>query len=375
MATKQGKTAGTTGAELAARETEERQLAPAERFANTVIASVYGQSATEATPYQRKLLVTAFAGIDKSLRTAEEERVRKNESNRDHRYDNNLPCVWKNVNMVDLAIDLADYTAMGLDMAQDNMLHAVPYINRKKGVYDVTLVCGYNGLRYIAERYAIHPPKNVVVEVVHETDNFIPLKKDSENPVEGYRFEVTSPFNRGRIIGGFAYIEYYQPENNELIILSMADIEKRKPRYASATFWGGTTREYRDGRMTTVETDGWLEEMVRKTLIREAYSAKHMPRDPAKIDEAYLHMRERSGDYAAEATARQWQEDEREPMDFADTDTDNGGAPADTYVYTAPEETEEAAAPAPAAPESVQDAAENTETSETVDIAEEVTAE
>ena len=36
--------------------------------------------------------------------------------------------------------------------------------------------------------------------------------------------------------------------------------------------------------------EGWLDEMVRKTLIREAYSAKHLPRDPAKVDSAYRQM-------------------------------------------------------------------------------------
>jgi hypothetical protein len=38
--------------------------------------------------------------------------------------------------------------------------------------------------------------------------------------------------------------------------------------------------------------------MVRKTLIREAFSAKHLPRDPKKIDDAYQHAKLREARYA-----------------------------------------------------------------------------
>lgn len=40
-----------------------------------------------------------------------------------------------------------------------------------------------------------------------------------------------------------------------------------------------------------VETEGWFEEMCLKTVKREVYSAKNMPRDPKKIDDAYEYMR------------------------------------------------------------------------------------
>ena len=44
--------------------------------------------------------------------------------------------------------------------------------------------------------------------------------------------------------------------------------------------------------------EGWLDEMVRKTLIREAYSGKHLPRDPAKVDSAYRQMMMMQARYA-----------------------------------------------------------------------------
>ena len=37
--------------------------------------------------------------------------------------------------------------------------------------------------------------------------------------------------------------------------------------------------------------DGWLEEMCRKTLIREVYSSKHIPLDPRKVDASYQYMK------------------------------------------------------------------------------------
>ena len=38
--------------------------------------------------------------------------------------------------------------------------------------------------------------------------------------------------------------------------------------------------------------DGWLEEMCRKTLIREVYSSKHIPLDPRKVDASYQYMKQ-----------------------------------------------------------------------------------
>ena len=40
-----------------------------------------------------------------------------------------------------------------------------------------------------------------------------------------------------------------------------------------------------------VETEGWFEEMCLKTVKREVYSAKNMPKGPEKIDDAYEYMR------------------------------------------------------------------------------------
>lgn len=281
-------------------EPKTEQLAMSERFTNTVLREFGGSvaGAMQVTDYQRRLIQGYFIGIDRALKAAEEERQRKNSANKNHDYDNLTPVTWQNVNLSDLALDLVHYARMGLDMMQDNMLFPIPYKNSKRNNYDITLMEGYNGIRYIAERYAVEVPAAVTVEVVYSTDVFKPIKKGGSNRVESYEFEITNPFDRGEIVGGFAYLDFADSTRNQLIILSMKDIQKRKPRYASANFWGGKQKVWENGKQVEVDTDGWLDEMVRKTIIREAFSAKHLPRDPKKIDDSYQYMKMREARYA-----------------------------------------------------------------------------
>lgn len=273
-----------------------------ERFTSSVLREFRGGVSGELqiTDYQRQLIQGYFIGIDRALKTAEEQRERKNASNRDHKYDNPLPVTWANVNLPALALDVMHYARMGLDMMQDNHLWPIPFRNNKTNQYDMTLMPGYNGIQYIAEKYAIEQPVAVTIELVYSGDTFVPIKRSRDNKVESYEFSINSAFDRGTVVGGFGYIEYREPQRNKLIIMTMRDIEKRKPRYASAEFWGGTKSEWRDGKKTEVETDGWFEEMCLKTIKREVYSAKHLPRDPRKVDEAYQHMRLREAQLAEE---------------------------------------------------------------------------
>lgn len=277
----------------ALKTTEVPELNFSERFTNKVVAE-FGSKAgvLRISDYQRSLVQGYFVGINRALEKAEEERIRKNESNRDHKYDNDLPINWNNVNMQDLALDVVHYARIGLDMMQENHISPIPYRNKKTGKYDITLMPGYNGIRYIAENYALVKPKSVTIDLVYSTDVFKPIKKSISHPIEAYEFEITNPFDRGEIIGGFGYIEYEESSKNELVIMTMKDIIKRKPQYASANFWGGQTTEYKNGKKEMIEKEGWLEEMCRKTLVREVYSAKHIPRDPRKIDENYIYMRQ-----------------------------------------------------------------------------------
>lgn len=299
---------------------EEKSLEASERFAAMVVREFNGNVAggLEVTEYQKKLIQGYFIIIDKALKTAEENRIVKNAKNTDHeKYDNTLPVTWNNVDMIQLAIDLVYFAKLGLDMQQDNVLFPIPYKNSKRNCYDITLMLGYNGKRYIAEKYALYPPLAVTIELVHSTDNFTPIKKSFRNPIETYEFEITNPFDRGEIVGGFAYIQYEEPTKNELIIMSKADIDKRKPSYASAEFWGGVKTEWINGKKTEVVTDGWYEEMARKTLIREAYSQKHILVDTEKVDDTYRFIQMRETKYAeTEANAEIEAEANQTPLDF-----------------------------------------------------------
>lgn len=289
---------------------EAPQANMSERFMQKVVHEFSGSVGEfQITEYQRQLIQGYFIGVDRALKTAEAERVRKNENNRDHKYDNAVPVTWANVNMADLALDVVHYARLGLDTMQANFITPIPYLNKKAGQYDINLMLGYNGIKYIAEKFALCPPKSVTIELVYSTDNFKPYKKGRGNDVESYDFEITNPFDRGHIVGGFGYIEYDDPKKNELVLMSMKDIEKRKPEYASANFWGGKANEWKNGKKVEVDKDGWLDEMCRKTLIREVYSPKHILLDPRKVDDSYQYMKQR------EARLAEAQDDMRRIID------------------------------------------------------------
>lgn len=282
-------------------EGQKEQLAMSERFTNQVLREFGSNIAGElqVTDYQRQLIQGYFIGTDRALKVAEDNRIRKNAKNTDHeKYDEPLPIVWTNVNLNDLALDVVHYARMGLDMMQDNHLSPIPYKNNKANKYDVTLMQGYNGIQYIAEKYAVEKPIAVTTELVYSTDTFKPIKKSKENKVENYEFEINNAFDRGEVVGGFGYIEYADPIKNKLIIMTLKDIEKRKPKKAAAEFWGGKSKVWENGVQVDQEIDGWFEEMCLKTIKREVYSAKNLPRDPKKIDDNYQYMKMREARYA-----------------------------------------------------------------------------
>lgn len=283
--------------EMTVQKTE--SLSNSEAFTNKVLKE-FGSNVAgniQVTDYQRQLIQGYFIATDRALKMAEEKRVSKNENNKDHKWDNPDPINWNTVDLNALALDVVHYARMGLDMMQDNHLSAIPFKDNNRlsrtgtKMYVVNLMPGYNGIQYIAEKYALEKPVSVTVELVYSTDTFKPLKKNRENRVESYDFEINNAFDRGEIVGGFGYIEYTEPTKNKLIIMTIKDILKRKPDKASGEFWGGKKTAWEKGQKVEVETEGWFEEMCLKTVKREVYSAKNMPRDPKKIDDAYEYMR------------------------------------------------------------------------------------
>ncbi len=194
---------------------------------------------------------------------------------------------WKEIDNNSLALDLAHKARLGLDMQMPNYLFPVPYRNKNDAV-TLTLINGYKGDIHLAMKFAEEIPLNIRAELVYDTDEFIPIKKGAGSPHDSYKLNIKNPFARGNIIGGFGYVDYANPVKNVLVIMSKADILKRKPSYASKEFWGT-----------------WEEKMFLKTIIKE--TCRHIPLDVDKVREyrdTLDYERERELDYAkAEAEA------------------------------------------------------------------------
>ena len=268
-------------------ELAKKELTASERFTNKVM-SEYGSGVGEValTNFQKRLVGNYFIALDATLKTTEEKRLKKSEKYRDA-----VPVTWEHINMSKLARDVVACARVGFDPAQKNHIHMVPYKNNTTGQYDIGFIEGYRGLELKATKYGLNDPDAVIVEIVYSTDKFRSIKKDARNKYENYEFEVTNDFDRGDIVGGFYYHVYSEnPERNKLVVMSLKEVEKRKPQYASVEFWGGEKPVYKDGKKTgdTEIVDGWYEKMVWKTLYRAAYS--DITIDSQKIDDDYLRL-------------------------------------------------------------------------------------
>ena len=268
-----------------------RKLTASERFTNMVMNEFQGNiGELNLNDYQRQLIRNYFIEIDKSLKTAETNRSYSKKKA-------NYPSVtWDNVNMNKLAVDVVQNAKLGLDMSIANHLHVVPFKNGKTNKYDLTLMPGYEGLKYIAANFALYKVVDIKVELVHENDIFQPTYK---NNIEGYEFKITNPFSRGNVIGGFGYIRYENEVHNKLVVMSIEELLKRKPSTASAEFWGGSKDKWEDGKKVgTEEVEGWTNEMLYKTMVRA--TCKKVTVDPKKINNSYIYVMETNENYYVE---------------------------------------------------------------------------
>lgn len=275
-------------------QTKSENLTNSERFTQKVITEFQGNiGELNINEYQRQLIRGYFIGIDNALRKAEEARINKNSWKSTKEEDkNNLPISWQNVNMNDLAIAVVHHAKLGLDMQIPNHLNAIPYKNNKTNKYDIGFLKGYKGLEYIATQLSLYPIKNIVVELVHSNDICEIINKDN---ITRYNFTIKNPFDRGEIIGGFGYIEYVDETKNKIITLTKEEIDKRKPTYAAAEFWGGEKDKWENGKKVGKEkVDGWYKEMALKTIARATYNA--VPIDPKKVNNSYVYVMENNED-------------------------------------------------------------------------------
>lgn len=289
----------TTNDNTSLEKTQEKIETPAARFTGAVmreLSSVMGQEVS-MDPFQKKLVQNYFIKLDMLLQDNEIKRMAKSESYRDP-----IPYTWQNINLQRLAIDVVTFSSVGLDPTQPNHLNLIPYANKKTGRYDIGFIMGYKGIELKSRKYGLDIPTRVTVELIRKNDKFKQYKKDKDNDVESYSFDVIDPFDRGVIIGGFYYHDYEcDPKKNELRVFTLADIEKRKPKNASAEFWGGTKdnwvyddQKQRNVKQGTVEVEGWFEEMAYKTIYRAAWNKITI--DSQKIDAAYLKVIEREAE-------------------------------------------------------------------------------
>ncbi|GAH17978.1 unnamed protein product, partial [marine sediment metagenome] len=183
-----------------------------QRFTNMVVKEFSREvGKLEMTPYQERLAQHLFIGVDMSLKKLETDRAKKNADK--------LPVVWSNVNMEKLAIDAVHRVELGLDALIPNHIHTIPYLNGKTKKYDLDLQIGYVGKDYYKQKMAINTPKEIIYQLVYETDTFEPIMKTRGAETESYNFQITKPFARGAVIGGFGYIIYEDPTLNKLVIV------------------------------------------------------------------------------------------------------------------------------------------------------------
>jgi recombination protein RecT len=289
-----------------------------ERFTNAVMAEFSsGVSDIALTNFQRKLCQSYFIKLDATLKEADKKRLSKSEQYRD-----NLPVTWENVNMSKLAIDVVCWSAIGLDPLQPNHINIIPYKNSTSGKFDIGFIPGYKGIEIKAKKYGFDIPDDVVVELVWSKDVFKQIKKDLNNKIESYIFEVVDDFNRGDIIGGFYYHSYTNnPEKNKIKVFTRADIEKRRPEQAAAEFWGGEKDEWKNGQKTgqKIKVEGWFEEMAWKTIYKAAFSVITI--DSQKIDDAYLNVITRDAELIDNKVAIEIQENaNKESLSFEEAE-------------------------------------------------------
>lgn len=243
-------------------EIERKQPTYSQRFTVAVVnefgATIGGK--LELSPYKQVLAQHVFIAIDTALKDLEANRQKKDKDG--------LPIIWTNVNMNKLAIDAVHRVELGLDALIPGHIYPIPYLNGKTGKYDLDLRIGYVGKDYYRRKMATDRPVDIIYQLVHKKDVFKPSMMPG---AETYTFEITEPFDRGEVIGGFGYIIYADTSKNKLILVSKADFDKSKKKAGSDKFWGAYEKE-----------------MQYKTLVNRVTSKLTI--DPEKVNASFAQV-------------------------------------------------------------------------------------
>lgn len=191
----------------------------------------------EFTPLERRLVQHMYISVDQALKAAEEKRTKDMKPERlATAHEDARAFTWHHVDRAKLAIDTVHRVSLGLDALVQNHIWPIAYFNNAKGLYDVDLRVGYVGRDYVTRRFALEVPIDITYELVYSTDQFKALPRSASREVEGYEFEITSPFDRGDIVGGFGYIVYDDPRKNRLVLVTKRDF-KRARDASKSDFW------------------------------------------------------------------------------------------------------------------------------------------
>lgn len=237
-----------------------KEQTPSERFAAMVKKNYLAEAGgVELSEYQENLMQHLFLKVDMAL--ADANATRK---------EGSTEITWKTIDMKKLALDAVDRIRMGIDGLIPGHLYPIAYWRKQKGAYDVDLRIGYKGEIFCYTQASLKPIKDLRVELVYSNDEFLMYKKGLTQELEGYDLKVTKPFDRGQVMGGFAYIEYEDSHDNVLVVMNKAAIDAVRQGAGNDKFWGP-----------------YYEEMAYKTLIHRAM--KKVTIDPRKINARALY--------------------------------------------------------------------------------------
>lgn len=227
------------------------------RFTNSIISNFndYAGLPISLTPHQKTLAQHLFQYLDKQFTELEKKRTSSERP----------PIIWQNINLQKLALDSVNVVRSGLDAMMKNYLNGIPYLNGRTKLYDVDLRPGYEGIVFYTMNVALHPIKTMRHELVYANDKFLPLKKSEARSTETFIHEIPSPFDRGPVTGGYGYVEYEDPQYNQLIIVKPEDFKKAQSASKDGSFW-----------------QNWTDEMKYKTVVYRTCSK--VPKDPNKAD-------------------------------------------------------------------------------------------
>lgn len=239
-----------------------------EKFTSMVLREAQGLSGgLELTEYQRRLAQHMFIKIDSVLKQLETKRLEGKGGG------DKAPFTWQNVNLPKLALDVVHRVQLGLDALIPNHVHPIPYFNSREKKYDLDLRVGYQGKDYYRRQVCLEEPLDIIYELVYTTDKFKPIKKSLKNEIESFEFEITSPFDRGEVVGGFGYIMYEDPRMNKLILVTKRDFNRSEAAAKTSDFWKNNPIEMRY-----------------KTVVHRV--TDRLVVDPAKVNESFAAVEE-----------------------------------------------------------------------------------